>query len=134
MEKVDLINKTKMEQITGTIKSVNLIREGEKDGRKWQMFEVNINDQKFITFDWQYKNKIGQEGVWNYEEKEREGRDGRIHINKTLDNLPRPKPATQEALVALENRVRALEDKVFGIKKNDEYDDEYKIDDEDLPF
>ncbi len=123
-------------QIIGTIKSVNQIREGEKDGRKWQMFEVIINDQKFTTFDWQYKQKVGQEGTWTYEESERQGRDGKIFINKRLDNLLRPKPATQEALNELEKRVRVLEDKLMNPQvENQEEPDEFgEIPEGELPF
>lgn len=98
-------------QIAGIIQSVNLLREGETNGRKWQMFEVMINDQKFITFDWGYKNKLNQSGTFTYEETARE-KDGKTYVSKTLENLPRPKPITIEQFSALEERVKRLENQI----------------------
>ena len=130
------------QEIIGKIENVSLKREGETNGRKWQMFSVKINGQEFTSFDWQFKNKIGQEGHFFYEEKITE-KNGKQYVNKTLENLPKAKTAIELRIEALENRVNELER--LGGTPNKDYDEEmveadkkrnpeYENMNEDLPF
>ncbi len=117
-------------QIIGKITSVELLREGEKNGRKWQMFKVKINDQEFISFDWGYKNKLNQEGTWTYEEKINE----KGYTNKILENLPRPKPVSVEQFDALVKRVEALESQINFPQGEESGGHVEDVRPEDLPF
>ena len=131
-------------EIIGKIEDVSLKREGETNGRKWQMFSVKINGQEFTAFDWGYKNKLNQEGHFFYEEKITE-KNGKQYTNKTLENLPRPKQnfATKEELATLEKRISVLEGNLEGnpdynpqkIKEDEMNNPEYEdIKESDLPF
>jgi hypothetical protein len=134
---------TTKQTIEGQILSIDLFKEGEKDGRKWQMFKVDISGQQFITFDWQYKQKINQNGIWEYEEKTTE-KNGKQYVNKTLVNLPRPKPewATKSDIKALDERIKALEDFAFNPNHQNQNEvelseiniDKENITADDLPF
>ncbi len=119
------------QEIIGKIENVSLKKEGETNGRKWQMFSVKINGQEFTAFDWQFKNKIGQEGHFFYEEKTTE-KNGKQYVNKTLENLPRPKPnfATKEEIKMLEARIKALEELIYPKIVDKQYDAEMIAKDE----
>ena len=99
-----------MKSITGTIQSCDVLREGEKNGRKWIMFSVIINGEKFTTFDTKYKEHIGQEATWEYEEKQ----DGQ-YINKTLSKYPETKVSDKN----VDKNVDETMIKAFGIIRGD---------------
>lgn len=73
------------------IKSVEKIREGEKDGRRWEMFRVkDENGIEYISFNPQDLKAIGRE-VEREVITEEKFKNGRMYINRTL------KPVSQKA-------------------------------------
>ena len=80
--------------IVGKIDSVISKKTGvSATGRPWEIFEVLINGQKFSTFTNTFQTLVGQTGTWQYTEKQSEGRDGQVYINKTLLSPDVKKPA-----------------------------------------
>ena len=69
-----------MSKVAGKILSVNKGKSGEKNGRKWQIYEVVIGQEMYKTFDDQFLRLIGKEGEFEYTEDS---------YGKTLSRLPR---------------------------------------------
>jgi hypothetical protein len=81
-----------LKSINGIIQSCVPFRTGEKNGRKWTIFNVVINGEKFSTFDTKYSQHIGTEGTWEYEEKQ----NGQ-YVNRTLSRYPEAKTPNANA-------------------------------------
>lgn len=56
------------------------------------MFAVIINDIPFTTFDPEYQNKVGVEGVWSYKEEVITSKNGKQYTRRTLDRLLKENP------------------------------------------
>jgi len=74
-----------MKSITGKIESCQIKKEGITNKRPWKIFDIAINGEHFSTFDAKFAEHIGQEGTYEYEEKN--SPDGQ-YVNKTLSKYP----------------------------------------------
>lgn len=79
-----------IKQVRGIVNSVTVKTSGTTNGRNWTIYEVVISNEQYSTFDAGFKELIGQEGTFNYTEKENVSSDGRVFINKTLLALKKP--------------------------------------------
>ena len=114
---------------SGLITSVNEIKTGVTNGRKWTIFEVDIEGEKFSTFDPSYKTKVGKVGNWEYEIKQKGE-----YQNKQLKPLPKPKAEDTIKLgfgyirgdiKRLETTLKRIEEKIdylMGVGGHDEED------------
>ena len=94
-----------IKKVDGVIQDVKLFKEGETNGRKWAIYNVSINGERFSTFDEQYLGCVGNDGSWCYTEAP--SKDGK-YVNKTLIDLS-GKDSLAEKFKDLESRVKALE-------------------------
>jgi len=80
-----------LKSITGKIESCVIKKEGVTNNRPWKIYSITINGENFSTFDAKYVEKIGQEGTYEYEEKN--SPDGQ-YVNKTLSKCPETNQVT----------------------------------------
>lgn len=99
-------NKTMTKSITGRLESCTIKKTGITNNKPWTIYQVTINGEQFSTFDAAYKDHIGQEGTWEYEEKP--SPDGQ-YINRTLSRYPEIQTnAGADSSVAPDNIIRGL--------------------------
>ena len=77
-------NKRILNRVIGKIEDVSLLKEGETEGRAWKLYKVTINGKTFTTFDAGFKELIGKEKEWEYEEKEMAKKSGEVYTRRTL--------------------------------------------------
>lgn len=83
--------------ISGTITNVVVIKIGTSPrGIPWKLFEVEINGEKYRTFDEGYSKLINQQGEWVYDEEERTSMGGKLYTSKTLKSLPKEEEIKKE--------------------------------------
>ena len=84
-----------IKQVTGVIFTVVVKKSGTTNGRNWMIYEVVIGGEPYSTFDAGYKELIGQQGTFNYTEKQNTSGDGRVFTNKTLQAVSKPEAPPQ---------------------------------------
>lgn len=95
------------------ISSCQLFREGEKNGRKWQLYHViDPKGVKYGTFESKYVSMVGMEVDVEVKEETVE-KNGRTFINKTIIEPKRNDWATRDELRNLEGRIQKLEEYIL---------------------
>ena len=115
-----------------TINSVEKIKEGEKNGRKWEMFRVK-DDQgiEYTSFDSKDQEQIGKEVEKEVEERE-SFRDGQRYFNRTIrpvSEKTRQDSEVIESLKVINKNIQVLEKKIDRLLE----EPEEVIDPRDIP-
>ena len=102
---------------TGTISDVKVVKTGVSNGREWSLWEVHATPegddtpQKFITFENEWRDKVGQKVAFFYQEETR-GKFTNLRITGDPEKQKRKRVPNQRGQVEILEAIQGLERKL----------------------